>query len=73
MDKKKNEKLNVESFAGSDYASIGIGCFEPLLLVDVDECIVNGKPDARGKDIVDTLDSYTKLSPFGNGIHIYSI
>lgn len=61
----------VEAFSKGGYAGIGIGCFEPLRLVDVDDCIVNGKLDARGQDIVDTLDSYTELSPSGNGIHIF--
>lgn len=61
----------VDAFAKGGYAGIGIGCFEPIRLVDVDECIVNGKLDARGQDIVDTLDSYTELSPSGNGIHIF--
>lgn len=59
----------VDAFAKGGYA--GIGCFEPIRLVDVDDCIVNGKLDARGQDIVDTLDSYTELSPSGNGIHIF--
>src|SRR5690554_469982 len=61
----------VDVFADGGYAGIGIGCFEPLRLVDVDNCVVNGTLDARGQDIVDTLDSYTELSPSGNGIHIF--
>lgn len=61
----------VKAFAGGGYAGIGIGCFEPLRLVDVDDCVVNGKLDARGQNIIDTLDSYTELSPSGNGIHIF--
>lgn len=61
----------VETFAGGGYAGIGIGCFEPPRLVDVDDCVVNGKLDSRGQDVVDTLDSYTELSPSGNGIHIF--
>lgn len=61
----------MEIFAKVDYAGIGIDCFEPLRLVDVDDCIDNGKLDARGQDIVNSLDSYTKLSTSGNGIHIF--
>lgn len=61
----------METFAKGDYASIGVGCFEPLRLVDVDDCVVNGKLDVRGQDIVDTLDSYTELSPSETGIHIF--
>lgn len=61
----------VDAFSKGGYAGIGIGCFEPLRLVDVDDCITNGTLDERGQDIVDTLDSYTELSPSGNGIHIF--
>ena len=60
----------VEVFAKGGYAGIGVGCFEPLRLVDVDDC-VDGMLDERGQDIMDTLDSYTELSPSGNGIHIF--
>ena len=61
----------VEAFAKGGYTGIGVGCFEPLRLVDVDDCVVYGKLDTRGQDIVDTLDSYTELSPSGTGIHIF--
>lgn len=61
----------VDAYAKGGYAGIGIGCFEPLRLVDVDDCVANGTLDSRGQDIVDTLDSYTELSPSGNGIHIF--
>ncbi|MBF1050220.1 phage NrS-1 polymerase family protein [Peptostreptococcus sp.] len=61
----------VETFASGGYADIGIGCFEPLRLVYVDDCVVNRKLDERGQDIVDTLDSYTEFSPSENGIHIF--
>lgn len=61
----------VEAFAKGGYAGIGVGCFEALRLVDVDDCVVYGKLDTRGQGIVDTLDSYTELSPSGTGIHIF--
>ncbi|EHR36475.1 hypothetical protein ACWOB1_04065 [Facklamia languida] len=66
----------VEVFGKGSYAGIGIGCFEPLRLADGDDCIINRKLDTRGQNIrgqniVDTLDSYTELSPSGNGIHIF--
>lgn len=59
----------VDAFSKGRYA--GIGCFEPLRLVEVDDCVVGGMLDERGKDIMDTLDYYTELSPSGNGIHIF--
>lgn len=61
----------VNLFAKGGYAGVGVGCFEPLRLVDVDDCVVDGMLDERGQDIMDTLDSYTELSPSGNGIHIF--
>ncbi len=61
----------VNAFSKGGYVGICIGCFEPLRLVDVDDCVANGKLDERGQDIMDTFDSYTELSPSGNGIHIF--
>ena len=56
----------VKAFAKGGYAGIGIGCFEPLRLVDVDDCVVDEKLDERGQNIMDSLDSYTELNPSGN-------
>ena len=61
----------VKAFAKGGYAGIGIGCFEPLRLVDFDDCISDGVLDERGADIINILDSYTELSPSGNGFHIF--
>lgn len=61
----------VTTYRNGGYAGIGIGCFAPIKFCDVDDCIVNGRLDYRGQDIVDTLNSYTELSPSGNGIHIF--
>lgn len=49
----------VNEFSKGGYAGVGVGCFEPLRLVDVDDCVVDGILDERGQDIMDTLDSYT--------------
>lgn len=61
----------VTTYRNGGYSGIGIGCFAPIKFCDVDDCIVDGKLDSRGQDIVDTLNSYTELSPSGNGIHIF--
>lgn len=61
----------VTTYRNGGYSGIGIGCFAPMEFCDVDDCIVDGKFDSRGQDIVDTLNSYTELSPSGNGIHIF--
>jgi putative DNA primase/helicase len=65
------EEANAVYLKGG-YAGIGIGCFNGIGMVDVDGCVVDGKLDERGQDIVDKLDSYTELSPSGTGIHIFS-
>lgn len=61
----------IDEYTKGGYAGISVECFEPLRLVDVDDCVSDGILDARGQDIMDTLDSYTELSPSGNGIHIF--
>lgn len=61
----------VAEYEHGGYDGITIGCFSPFKLIDVDDCIVDGKLDERGQDIVDTLDSYTELSPSGTGVHIF--
>lgn len=38
--------------------------------IDIDKCVVDGKPNAFATEIIDTLDSYTEFSPSGNGLHI---
>ena len=61
----------VAAYGKGGYAGIGIGCFAPMKFCDVDDCIVDGNLDTRGQDIVNTLDSYTELSPSGKGIHVF--
>lgn len=61
----------VVAYVKGGYAGIGIGCFAPLKFCDVDDCMVDVSLDTRGQDIVDTLDTYTELSPSGNGIHVF--
>ncbi|BDH62137.1 hypothetical protein MTP04_22670 [Lysinibacillus sp. PLM2] len=38
--------------------------------IDIDKCVVDGKPNTFATEIIDTLDSYTEFSPSGKGIHI---
>ena len=61
----------LEAYKQGNFDGIGIGCFKPFILVDVDHCVEDGKLDERGNDIVDTLSTYTELSPSGTGIHCF--
>lgn len=38
--------------------------------VDIDHCVIDGQANAEAQFIIDSLDSYTELSPSGSGIHI---
>ncbi len=49
---------------------IGIMFANNVCGVDLDGVIVDGKPNAIAQDIIDTVQSYTELSPSGTGIHI---
>lgn len=59
------------AYNGGGLDGIGIGCFAPIGMTDVDGCVHDGKLDEWAQEIVDELDSYTELSPSGTGIHIF--
>ena len=52
------------------YTGLGIGVFEPYVMIDIDHCIENGKLSPMAQEIVELMDSYTEYSPSGTGIHI---
>lgn len=56
------------------YGFDGIGIMfgkNKLVGIDIDHCIDSeGNVSELARDIISTLDSYTELSPSGNGIHI---
>jgi primase-polymerase (primpol)-like protein len=43
---------------------------DPFLGVDLDDCREHGELTAWARDIVDRLDSYTEISPSGEGVHV---
>lgn len=53
-----------------DYDGIGLGVFEPFMAVDIDHCVEDCEPNETAKKIIDTLKSYTEISPSGKGIRI---
>lgn len=56
------------------YGFDGIGVMFGLrrvIGIDIDHCIdEKGKISDMAKDVIDSVDSYTEISPSGNGIHI---
>jgi len=60
--------------AKSRYAWDGIGFVftieSGIVGIDIDNCMIDGKPNAEAQQVIDCLNSYTELSPSGNGLHI---
>lgn len=56
--------------AVKDYSGIGMGVFDDFCAIDIDHCVYDGKLIEMAQDIVDTMDSYTEISPSGTGIRI---
>lgn len=60
-----------EAVRANGYDGIGIGIFNGLCAVDLDDCITDsGYIKQPASDIIRLMHSYTEVSPGGNGIHI---
>lgn len=52
------------------YSGIGMGVFGRFAAVDIDDCLHDGKLSDLAQDVVDTLDTYTEVSPSGHGVRL---
>ncbi len=52
------------------YSGIGIGVFNGYSAIDIDHCVEDGVPNEMATDIINTMKSYTELSPSGTGVRI---
>lgn len=43
---------------------------DPFVIVDVDDCIVEGQLSAEAQEVIDHFNAPTEISHSGNGIHI---
>lgn len=58
--------------SSSDFDGIGTRVCENLTGVDIDHCFDDdGVMSETARDIVETLNAYTELSPSGKGLHLY--
>lgn len=57
------------------YDGLGMGIFNGFCAVDIDHCLDTNTPEGyklsdMAQDIINTMDSYTEMSPSGTGIRI---
>ena len=52
------------------YSGIGMGVFNGYSAIDIDHCVEDGIPNEMATDIINTMQSYTELSPSGSGVRI---
>ena len=52
------------------YDGIGIGIFDEICAIDIDHCIQDGVFSELAKKVYSIMDSYTEISPSGEGLRI---
>lgn len=62
----------VRCLRGGHFDGIGLAVLEnsPIKAIDLDNCVDDGRMSADAEAIVTEADSYTELSPSGNGVRI---
>ncbi|MGE7545047.1 phage/plasmid primase, P4 family [Sporosarcina newyorkensis] len=62
----------VKFYLQGDYDGIGFvfSRQDNYIGIDIDNCVVDEKPNTFATEIIDSLDSYTEFSPSGKGLHI---
>ena len=60
----------IAAYRTGNYNGLGIGIFNGFAAIDIDHCISDGQLSDIAKDIIDTMGSYTEISPSGTGIRI---
>lgn len=62
----------VKFYLQGDYDGIGFvfSRQDNYIGIDIDDCVIDGKPNDFANEIIEAFDSYTEFSPSGKGIHI---
>lgn len=63
--------LAPRSFGAFDGIGFVLRKADPFCGVDLDHCIENGKLSAWAQHVVSALDSYTEITPSGEGLRIF--
>lgn len=63
----------LEAYRKGDFDGIGfvLTAADPFVAIDIDHCLEGGVLSAEAQSIIKRMDSYTEISPSGNGIRIF--
>lgn len=64
------QRLNPTKYAGLGFVLTDV---KGVVGIDLDNCLVGGIPAPWAQEIVDLVDSYTEVSPSGNGLRILAV
>ena len=75
---KSNDELtwswfpDVQDWKVKGFSGIGfvLSKEDPFTIIDLDKCLIEGKITDFAKNVVNYFDSYTEISPSGQGLHI---
>lgn len=59
-------------FDKGGYDGIGIGVFDDIIAIDIDDCVEDGKLNDFATEIVEALKTYAEFSISGTGVHIWA-
>lgn len=67
------KKAKAKNIQGKECNGIGFVLSAPFCGIDIDHCInpQTGEITAEALDIIQTMESYTEISPSGTGVHIF--
>jgi putative DNA primase/helicase len=62
----------VHAYKNGGYDGIGFmfSKDDPYIGIDIDHCVVDGEYSSLADEVIEMMDSYTELSPSGDGVHI---
>lgn len=62
----------IKIFDKGGYDGIGIGLFDDIIAIDIDDCVEDGKLNDFATEIVEALKTYVEFSISGTGVHIWA-
>lgn len=63
---------NVQKVFDGGYDGIGIGLFDDIIAIDIDDCVEDGELNDFATEIMEELKTYAELSISNTGVHIWA-